>query len=534
MIFKNAKASRHSTTKRLSALCFTLALAACGGGGGDSPELVAGHALPNALYSTVPATASLMAGTAQTYTVGGGTPFYKASSSDVSVATATVSGSTLSITSVSPGTAQISVFDATGKAVSATVTVVAATASASATNVLFVGSTPQFLYLTGSVGATQAQVAFKVVDAVGNPLQNKNVRVALNSAANGATLGTLGNKNPVDLTSDASGLVSALVFSGTVPAALNLTATLLDANKFPTPIFSSSNQLTVASGSPTQKSLSLAVGQVSLEADERDGETTTVTLSMADRQGNPVPAGTQVNFVSQTGVMLPATCFVPASTPPVSSCSVTFRSSGTRTGNGLVSIMAFVEGEEDFDDNNGNNVYDMGEKFYDLGRAFRDDTGQPLLTTYPYTSKYSFGETQIPRDGVERCQVGQICVPDGIWGTAHVRTQTTLVWATGKANITGTAAANGFTATVSDLKDNSVPTGSIIAVSVTDATPDASTSGAEAISCTLTSPSSITVPNTIAKLPIDVKLTGCTKDDSVLVTVTTPLGTVTTQEFPIQ
>lgn len=513
-------------------MCLTLVLAACGGGGG-SPELVAGHALPDALYSTAPATVSIMAGTAQAYTVGGGTPFYKASSSDVSVATASVNGSTLSIASVSPGTAQISVFDATGKAVSATVTVVAASAAASATNVMFVGSTPQFLYLTGSVGATQAQVAFKVVDAVGNPVQNRNVRVALSSTANGATLGTLGNTAPVVLTSDASGLVSALVFSGTVPASLNLTATLLDANNFATPIFSSSNQLTVASGSPTQKSLSLAVGQVSLEAAQRDGETTTVTLSMADRQGNPVPAGTQVNFVAQTGVMLPATCIVPEATPPVSACSVTFRSSGTRTANGLVTIMAYVEGEEDFVDSNGNNVFDAGETFSDLGRAFRDDTGQPLLTTYPYTSTYAFGETQIPRDSAPVCQVGQPCMGDGVWGTAHVRRQITLVWATGKANITGTAAIQGFTPTVSDLNGNSLPTDSTIAVSVADATPNGPVVGTETLTCSLTSQSSITVPNTISSLPVAIQLAGCTTGDSVSVTVTTPLGTVTTKNFPL-
>ena len=75
--------------------------------------------------------------------------------------------------------------------------------------------------------------------------------------------------------------------------------------------------------------------------------------------------------------------------------------------------MAYVEGEEDFVDVNGNNVFDAGEKFSDLGRAFRDDTGQPLLVTYPYTSRYASGETQIPRDDVPVCKVGELCVGDG-------------------------------------------------------------------------------------------------------------------------
>ena len=112
-----------------------------------------------------------------------------------------------------------------------------------------------------------------------------------------------------------------------------------------------------------------------------------------------------------------------------------------------------------------------------------------------------------------------------------MRRQTTLVGATGKANITGTSLSQGFTATVSDLNGNSVPTDSIIAVNVTDATPDAPVVGTETLTCTLTSQTSITVPNTISSLPVDIKLTGCATDDSIRVTVTTPLGTVTTKDF---
>ena len=251
-------------------------------------------------------------------------------------------------------------------------------AASIASNVLFISTSQQLIYLKDSVGATQAQVTFKVVDSNGNPLQNKKLRLSLSNTATGVTLDTLGNTAPVDLSTDSTGVASVAVFSGTVPTSLNVKATLLDASNNPTSVFSNSNLLTVASGRPVQKSLSLALGKLSIEAKSRDGQETAVTLSMADRQGNPVPPGTQVNFVTESGGLQPATCFVPTTIPPESFCSVTFRSSGTRTANGRVSILAYVDGEEDFVDGNGNNVYDSGESFTDLGWAYRDDNNSVM------------------------------------------------------------------------------------------------------------------------------------------------------------
>lgn len=92
-------------------------------------------------------------------------------------------------------------------------------------------------------------------------------------------------------------------------------ATLLDANDAPTNVFSNSNLLTVASGRAVQRSLSLAFDKLSIEGFNFDGDEAYATLSLADRQGNPVPPGAQVNFVTESGVMMPAVCFVPPVTP---------------------------------------------------------------------------------------------------------------------------------------------------------------------------------------------------------------------------
>lgn len=75
------------------------------------------------LYITAPATINSSPGTASTFSIGGGAAPYIVSTSNPGVATAGVSGSTLTITGLTAGTAQISVFDAAGKSVSTSVTV---------------------------------------------------------------------------------------------------------------------------------------------------------------------------------------------------------------------------------------------------------------------------------------------------------------------------------------------------------------------------------------------------------------------------
>lgn len=419
-----------------------------------------------------------------------------------------------------------------------------AVANSIATNVQFISTTPQLIYLKDSVGTTQAQVVFKVVDSGGNPLQNKKLRLTLSNTATGVSLDTVGNSLPVDLTSDSLGQVSAAVFSGTIPTSLNVKATLLDSANAATGVFSNSNLLTVASGRPTQSSLSLALEKLSIEGMSRDGETTQVTLSMADRQGNPVPPGTQVNLVSESGVLLPAVCFVPpvipatASSPaiPVSACTVTFRSQGTRTANGRVSILAYVAGEEDFVDANGNNVYDCGETFTDLGWAFRDDNGTSITGK---NDTFNTGEFQLPRvAATSSCALDSAVLPAGavfgvpntkdrVWGIADVRQQATVVFASGAATIVGTPTTNILSVTISDLNGNSVPTGSTVS-----ATAVLGNLLGPLANCTIQSASSLIVVNTLNPTVANFVF-ACDAGDLINVKVTTPFGTVTSRDFVI-
>ncbi|MES2041697.1 MAG: hypothetical protein V4495_28100 [Pseudomonadota bacterium] len=81
------------------------------------------------LYTSAPSAISIAPLAAPVYLIGGGTAPYTATSSDVRVATVVVSGSSMTITGVGPGTATVRLVDSVGAAISVSVTVVAATSN---------------------------------------------------------------------------------------------------------------------------------------------------------------------------------------------------------------------------------------------------------------------------------------------------------------------------------------------------------------------------------------------------------------------
>lgn len=329
-----------------------------------------------------------------------------------------------------------------------------------ATNLQFIGATPSLIYLAGSGSASQSQVTFKVVDTNGNAVQNQRVNLGLGNVAAGTniSLDSIGSSAGVTKTTDVSGLVSVIVFSGDVPTSATVTAAL-DAPL--ASVRSASNTLTIASGVPVQKASSLAIEKLSIEGFDTDGVTSAVTFSLADRQGNPVPDGTAVNFVTESGVMLPARCVV---TGGSSQCTSQIRTSGIRPVNGRVSILAYTPGEEDFQDLNFNNKYDVNEPFTDLGNAYRDDDA---------SLGFSVGEFSVPRVGIMPC--ARIIVGTGnpdnskagscddIWGVNEVRREAVIIFATSEARISVISKTNPLIVfRVEDLNGNSMPVGTTI------------------------------------------------------------------------
>lgn len=417
-----------------------------------------------------------------------------------------------------------------------------AVSAAPATSISFVSAAPSRIYLANACGVnpsclTQSILTFQLLNQSGEGIAGQSVRLTLKSLNGGtpkASFDTVGGVTPVTLTTDSTGKVSQPVYSGAVP-----TNVIVNASLVATPtIQTDSSILAIASGRPVQARLSLAFEKLSIEGLNMINSAG-VTVYLADRQGNPVPDGTVVNFVTEGGVMIPPTC-ITGIDPGDSRCSVTIRSGNPRTANGLVTILAYVAGEEDFVDSGngvpgtaGNNVYDCGEPFTDLGIAYRDDA-----MTSSVLNAYAAGEFTVPRAaltsacvaGVERT-VGE-GVPgthDAVWGAVDVRTQGAIVFASTSA-VTSNAAAitkDSLTFTVADVNGNSMPTGTNIVVASGDNTPTNSKS------CRIFSGSSTVVPNTLTPLTLFASFLDCEANDRITVKVTSPLGTVTESTYTI-
>ncbi len=419
--------------------------------------------------------------------------------------------------------------------------------SAPATNMSFVDVLPGRIFLANSGGPTQAVASFQVINARGEGLLGQDILLQLKTLGGGvltASFGAVGSIDSIVVTTDSAGRVSVPVFSGSVPTNVLVNAALVSNPS----IQIDSSVLAIASGRPAQARVSLAVEQLSIEGFNFDGTETKVTLALADRQGNPVPDGTAVNFVSEGGVMIPPVC-VTGVVPGDSRCTVKFRSQNPRPGNGRVAIYAYVAGEEDFVDANFNNIHDCGEAFTDLGTAFRDDNEN---------LSFDVGEFSVPRSAsASICGVGNIPSPqkgDGVWGAADVRAQANIVMATSDAQVANSVFTVGITDgygttpiasllsfTVQDLNGNSMPANSTISARVFDNTPGSPvftppTGPGFLPDCSVVTLSNSVVPNTTAALPVTVVLDSCVKGDQVQVTITTPAPlltkTVTTFTVP--
>lgn len=391
-------------------------------------------------------------------------------------------------------------------------------ANAPATNMSFLDATPTRIYLANSGGQTQSIVRFKLVNARGDPQPNQNVILSLKTLNGGipkATLGTVGNIDPLTGTTDGNGIVSIPVFSGTVPTNVLVNAMLASNSA----VQSDSAVLTIASGRPAQARVSLSLEKFSIEGANIDGEESGVTMSLADRQGNPVPDGTAVNFVTSGGVMIPPTCTTGA-TPGDSQCTVKIRAQNPRSsdGHGRVYILAYAAGEEDFVDANFNNVYDCGESFADLGTAYLDAN---------HNGAYDPGEFSVPRAASpSNCGTATTATPmkgDGVWGAADVRAQMPIVFATSHATISGSIVGGTLNLTIGDDNGNSMPTGSSVTVTGTP-------TGAGSSGCTVNANASFKIPNSYLPSTFPISYV-CTRGDTLTVQVTTPNNIVTNQQF---
>jgi hypothetical protein len=318
-------------------------------------------------------------------------------------------------------------------------------ASPAASSLTFVSATPPIIYLRGSSLVENSTVVFELRDQGGNALPNRQVTLELSTFAGGLTLDDA--QQPVVKTSNAQGKVEVGVKSGTVPTPVRVRASLAATAGNPA-ISTVSNELTVAVGLPAQANFGLAQATINIEGYDYIDTANTYTVIASDRSGNPVPAGTAINFTTEGGQVQASRTI--ASTPAgIARADASFVSALPRPLDGRVTIVAYALGEESFKDLNGNNVYDPGEPFQDLGDVYRDRLFDGVFDP----ANDEFVSLQLPGSVPRAACVNSnepelrldVTVPsrattttptptcDGIWGPAYVRRATETVLSTSAA-----------------------------------------------------------------------------------------------------
>ncbi len=392
----------------------------------------------------------------------------------------------------------------------------------------FVSATPTQIFVKASGAAEQSVVLFKVLDSNGVAMPNIPVVFSLTMNPGGVGLGASGALGNVTSNSDALGMASISVFSGTIPGPVEVKAALASNPA----VFTTSKNLTVASGPPSQNHLSLSVSTFNIEGWNMDGSSTNLTVRVADRQGNPVPDGTVINFTAEGGQVAPS-CATTRDAVGHAICSVAFISQNPRPVDGRATVLAYAEGLKEFVDVNGNNAFDSGVDFLaDIGDAYRDDNEN---------GQYDAGEFVIPKGGATVCAGAggasparaNTCTGPAIQA-ATVRQEAVLLFASSFASFTvvrdAGAGASSFVSVRVNSADHALlpmPAGTTISATTS------------ADGCTIGAITPSVVPNISAGTPgsqrgsvHSIELS-CSKGGTIFITATTPGAGVSTFSYDV-
>lgn len=251
---------------------------------------------------------------------------------------------------------------------------------------------------------SQKQIEF-VLYSDGTPLSGESVVFNLSKNPGGVKIGTLdNNKEEYKVVTNDKGKAFVNIYSGPTQGPVEIKAYVESKPN----ITASATGISIANGRPSQKGISLAMSSNNIHGWNIDGTSATLTIRVADSQGNPVPDGTVVNFTAEGG-QIQQSCET-KKVNKVSVCDVNFVSQNPRPKDGRVTIMAVIEGEKTYIDANKNNAFDANEKFLtNIGDTFRDDNEN---------GKYDAGELLYLREGTsagtEPCFVADPANPNQV------------------------------------------------------------------------------------------------------------------------
>ena len=447
--------------KRYLLLLVLIALSACGGGGNSGgshlppPTNVSVEGsengqigVPNTITLTANPAALVIKGSSSiTATVkdisGGNVPDgtkVRFTVNDASLGTITAQATTFNGNAIAtftagskPGT--VIVTAASGKI---TQTISIPIAAAAAASIEFISATPPVIGIKGTGQPEVSNVVFAVQDVTGGPIVDGTaIDFTMNGpsggklpADGGEYIGDVIDSTPTQASGSTSGgQVTIALHSGKVAGPVTIIATVSG-----TSISTSTSTISIGGGLPSAKHFNLATSTFNLPGLAISGLTATETAFIADRFGNfNLLTGTSVSFYTEAGAIGRSGLTDPTGTTtstirtqapiPVDvrpAPTEPFYTANGHTFNprdGWLTVLATVQGEEAFNDLNGNGIYDLGEPFTDLGEPFIDknDDGCRNSGTEKNCNGVISASTEPFEEYIDANGNGQYDGPNGVW-----------------------------------------------------------------------------------------------------------------------
>ena len=326
------------------------------------------------------------------------------------------------------------------------------------------------LGIKSSGSAASGQIEFTLY-ANGVPAKDKEVQLSIENVPPDLSFVFLNNRLPQIIKSDSNGKVRVNLYPGNLPGPVEIKATLVSAPN----VTAISKDVKVSIGRVTQNGVSLSVSKQSLRTDI-DGDVATITARLVDRTGNPVPQGTVISFVSEGGKVDPN-----CATDAKGVCSVSLTTQSPRPLNNRVTVLAYVEGDKYYKDNDKDNLYTAGidELRDNIGDFFRDDNEDNIFNVGEFIYEKAAGVLGCAASSIVQPNVPNTC-NNGL--SAVLRQQLlfsfahdtpTFVWNSGFEGNGKISNGNGdfsFQVFGNNQKTVPMPSGTTISVAVKDNT----------------------------------------------------------------
>ncbi|MCX6121976.1 MAG: Ig-like domain-containing protein [Ignavibacteriales bacterium] len=208
--------------------------------------------------------------------------------------------------------------------------------SGPAASIILVKQTANTIALWGTGPNVTSTLTFKVVDSTGTPVVGINRSMVKFVLSGGPGAGEF--IRPAAALTDAVGEVSTTVTSGTKPGVLQVIATTRGDSVKTSPVF-----LVTGRGLPDSAGVSIAATKLNIAGRVFSNLTTSISLFVGDRFGNPVADGTSITFVSNGGIIMPS------ATTKDGVATVDLKSGGADAPpGGLVTVSASTTGDKSY------------------------------------------------------------------------------------------------------------------------------------------------------------------------------------------